>query len=348
MKRTIRIVLWNFYVWPITVFALIGYYSDIKESPTVIFGFLTFMTAIIILHLNAWDNERGTKTSRIVYAVLFITWAFLPMFWSKGTDDINLRLVPLYIAVSNYAFRNWELTKKQSGLGKKSKIIITVFIIISVLISISIPPYISYNMIRTLKSIYTKEQWGFLYKVPVERKITNAGNQIKDNVKINYENFEMKLPVTKIEKGCPNDSKDKTKIIHIERGKLIVISIPGNLLPKDKNGKTPLFEKYNRMLYMTPDKINHLKDSVDIDQCMEKVQLLITKSSEEFSVGRGSIYKFETSNIRGFEFVNPELIKKAKYIRVEIFDKNDHQYELAFWGFSQEEIDYVLSSIRFN
>jgi hypothetical protein len=345
MKRPIRIILWNLYVWPITVIALFSCYSALKESPIIIFNFLTFITAVIVLHLNAWDKEIGTKTSRIVYAVLFITWAFLPMFLSKGTDEIHFKLVPLYIAVSNYAFRNWKLTKNQSVLGKKSKIIITVFIIISVLISISIPPYISYTMIRALKSIYTKEQWGFLYKVPVERKIANTGNQIKDNVKINYENFEMKLPVKKIEKGCPNDSKDKTKIIHIERGKLIVISIPGNFLPKDKNGKMPLFEKYNRMLYMTPDKINFLKDIED--QFME-VQLLITKSSEESSVGRGSIYKFETSGIKGFEFVNPELMKKTKYIKVEIFDKNDHQYELEFWGFSQEEIDYVLSSIRFN
>ena len=115
------------------------------------------------------------------------------MFLSKGTDDIHFIFVPLYIAVSNYAFRNWELTKNQSGLGKKSKIIITAFIIISVLISISIPPYISYN-IRTLKFVCTEKQRKFLYKVPVERKIADAENQIKDNIKINYENFEMKLP----------------------------------------------------------------------------------------------------------------------------------------------------------
>ena len=100
------------------------------------------------------------------------------------------------------------------------------------------------------------------------------------------------------------------------------------------------------MLYMTPDKISLLKDSKD--QYMEKIKLLLVKSSEEFFVGSGNIYKFETSNIKGFEFVNPELMKQSKHIKVEIFDKNDHQYELQFGGFSQEEIDYVLSSIRFN
>jgi hypothetical protein len=269
------------------------------------------------------------------------------MFWSKGTDDINLRLVPLYIAVSNYAFRNWKLTKNQSVLGKKSKIIITVFIIISVLISISLPPYISYNM-RTLKFVCTEKQRKFLYKVPVERKIADAGNQIKDNIKINYENFEMKLPAKKIEEKCgPNDSNFKNTTILIEKGgRLIDIMIPSNHLPKDKNGKEPLFEKYNRMLYMTPDKINLLKDSKD--QYMEKIKLLLVKSFEEFYVGSGSIYKFETSNIRGFQFVNPERIKKAKHIKVEIFDNNDHQYELTFFGFSQGEIDYVLSSTRVN
>jgi hypothetical protein len=229
--------------------------------------------------------------------------------------------------------------------GKKTKIIITAFIIISVLISISIPPYISYNL-RTLKFICTEKQRKFLNKMPVERKIADAGNQIKDNIKINYDNFEMKLPVKKIEKSFPDDSKYKIKAIYIEKGELIIISIPRNFLPTDKNGKEPLFEKYNRMLYMTPDKITLLKDSKD--QYMEKIKLLLVKSSEEFFVGSGNIYKFETSNIKGFEFVNPELMKQSKHIKVEIFDKNDHQYELQFGGFSQEEIDYVLSSIRFN
>ncbi|MEN6423510.1 MAG: hypothetical protein ABFD76_16350, partial [Smithella sp.] len=33
---------------------------------------------------------------------------------------------------------------------------------------------------------------------------------------------------------------------------------------------------------------------------------------------------------------------------VTIFDKNNNQYEIRFVGFSQVEIDYVLSSIRVN
>jgi hypothetical protein len=308
------------------------------------------MTAVIALHLNAWDKEIGTKTSRIVYAVLFITWAFLPMFLSKDTEHIHITLVPLYIAVSNYAFRNWELAKNQSGLGKKSKIIIAAFIIIPVLISISIPLYISYN-VRTLKFVCTENQRKFLYKVPVERKIADIGNRSPDNVKVSYANFEMTLPFKKFERICYGSLEYKNKFTSITIDsripKGIIIEIPLSGFPsKDKNGKEPLFEKHNRMLYMTPDKISLLKDSED--QYKEKLQLLITKSLEEFYVGSGSIYKFETSYIKGFEFINPELIKKSKHIKVEIFDKNDNQYELKFIGFSQEEIDYVLSSMRMN
>jgi hypothetical protein len=308
------------------------------------------MTAVIALHLNAWDKEFGTKTSRIVYAVLFITWAFLPIFLSKDTEHIHLELVPLYIAVSNYAFRNWELTKNQSGLGKKSKIIIAAFIIISVLISIGIPLYISYNM-RTLKFIFPDNKRKFLYKVPVERKIADIGNQPLDNVKVSYANFKMTLPFKKFDRICYGSLKYKNNLtaITIDSSipKGIIIEIPLYGFPsKDKNGKEPLFEKYNRMLYMTPDKISLLKDSED--QYKEKIQLLIAKFSEEFYVGSGSIYKFETSNINGFEFVNPALIKKNKLILVTIFDRNNNRYELRFMGFSQEEIDYVLSSICMN
>ena len=59
------------------------------------------------------------------------------------------------------------------------------------------------------------------------------------------------------------------------------------------------------------------------------------------------IYKFETSNVKGFQFIGLSYIKKDKYVPVLIFDKNDNQYELIFMGFSQKEIDYTLASIRF-
>lgn len=341
--------MWNLYVWPVTVFALISFWTFFKESPTIIFNFLIFMTAVSILHLNAWDKEVGTKTIRIVYAIAFITWAFLPIILSKDTENIHFILVPLYIAVSNYAFRNWELTKNQPGLRKKSKILIAVTITISILASIILPIYISYY-IRSLNLFCrTEEERQFLYKVPIERKIVDIGNPLVDNIKVSYADFEMILPFKKFERICYGTSEYKTAMINIDRRipKGIFIETPSSRFPpKDKNGKEPYFETYSRMLYLTPDKISFLKDKKE--EAEAKFQLLLTKTFLSFDVGAGNIYKFETSNIKGFEFINPERLKKNKILLVTIFDKNNNQYEIRFVGFSQDEIDYVLSSIRVN
>lgn len=119
-----------------------------------------------------------------------------------------------------------------------------------------------------------------------------------------------------------------------DTGKGIVISRPIHFPPsQDKDGKVT-FKEFSKMLYLNPDTVNNNRDSL----------LLVIKPTHLFH--RGAIYKFETSNIRGFQFDGKDK-KINEYTVVEIFDKNDNQYEFSFRGFSQREIDYTLSSISF-
>ena len=97
------------------------------------------------------------------------------------------------------------------------------------------------------------------------------------------------------------------------------------------------------MIFGTECNINQINFFNPDDD--EKTSLLKLKPIYLFP--RGSIYKIETSNIKGFQFIAPDRMKKNKYAEVLIFDKNDNQYELKFLGFSQQEIDYTLASIRF-
>jgi hypothetical protein len=507
MKRIARRILWNVYAWPITIILLVYFAMNWHESPVrIMLVFLLFMPALIVLHLNTWDEEVGTPTSRKVYAFTFIICILLfcivlPLFRSKPLNSEKflglLILLPLFIAVFSYAFRNWEGIKNQPSLGmrrgmwnfyawpvtllfaltvvlelariellptlnviisipalvalhlhirnkrflsttfwrlyafafvawellyhlllepmyfgnslstviiitlvillplyvglfkyafrdwnkfdfsdtaqeptttdgtniadrsmkislgrsfvrssiKVSTIVICILIIVLVIIPVSFWGFI-------LKSTSTREQYKNLYFIPIERKIEDIKSQTQDNVKINYANFEMKLPCAKIEKRF-DSAKYKSTAILIYKGKGITMHLSTRIPPKDEFGTETSFDTYFKMFYLTPYQLNLFNP----DDFKRIFVLLLLK---ETSFNRGKIYKFETPNIKGFQFGEPinaanKIVKvkigdpnnTKRFVEVEIFDKNDKQYELTFGGFSQKEIDYTLASIRF-
>lgn len=373
MKRITGIIVWNVYAWPITMFLLFGYAETGNESPVLtILNFLLNMSALIALHLNVWDKEVGTQTSRKVYLLTFITWKLLynivlyPELWNKLNPEmlfISLLIwLPLYVAVFIFAFRNWESTKNQPSLGRKSKIIIIVLLTILIIVFIIMPIFFQVYEAFIIKNDYSRANHPALYIVPVERKIAEIKDQTQDNVKINYANFEMKLPCKKIGEEridfaslkCKSTNKEldsaskKRNLTSIRidksKGKGIYIEIPTFILPKDKYEKRTAYEKYSKILYMTPDQVNFFSLTKKND---EKYQLFWLKQVSIIVPHLDGIYKFETSDVKGFQFIDLYNVKRNKYVKVLIFDKNDNTYELAFIGFSQKEIDYTLSSIRF-
>jgi len=354
MKRIAGIIVWNVYAWPITLLLLISYAETWNESPALtMLNFFLNMSALIALHLNVWDKEVGTKTSRKVYLLTFITWKiFYNTLLNHPLRNISLNSetllglliwLPLYIAVFIFAFRNWEDTKKTTRPRKKIKNNYWYFFINTdhsfYNYALSIQVYKGFFF----KNMFSRNNKPGLYIIPVERKIADIENHAQDNIKVNFANIEIKLPCKKIEKRS-DSAKYKSTAIIIDKSKVkgICISIPTSIPPKDKYEKGTAFETYTKMLYMTPDQINFFSLTKNND---EKFLLLTYKRTTEFHLG--SIYKFETSNVRGFQFINLDSIKKYKYVKVQIFDKNDNQYELDFIGFSQKEIDYTLASIRF-
>jgi hypothetical protein len=252
------------------------------------------------------------------------------------------------------------------SLGRKSKIIIVASLTILIIVFVISP--ISYLVINGFitKNEYSRANQPDLYIVPVEKKIADIENKTQDNVKINLANLEIKLPCKKIIKRLDDEILGEPQtVIFIDKSvdKAIFnkfISI--GMLIKSEHGKGYSFEMYNKILYMTPDEINFFsityKDGAKFPLIISKPLNLfsITKNNNEKFLllyrkpialfSRGSIYKFETSDVRGFQFINPNT--KDKYVKVHIFDKNDNLYELTFGRFSQKEIDYTLASIRWN
>jgi hypothetical protein len=228
------------------------------------------------------------------------------------------------------------------NLGKKSKIFIVVSLTILIIVFVIGPiSYLVFNGLIT-KNSYSRANQPDYYIVPVERKIADIENQTQDNVKVNYANLEITLPCKKIIKRRDSELNCiPVTAITLDKGagKGFMINSPIISPPKNKDGEGTSFDTYSKMLYMTPDQINFFSITKNNN---EKFLLLIHKPITEFHLG--SIYKFETSNVRGFQFFSQYL--KKEFVLVRIFDKNDHQYELLFFAFSQPEIDYTLASIK--
>jgi hypothetical protein len=373
MSENMRRVIWNFYAWPMTLLIALVFIlelASIELLPTL--NVIISIPALVALHLHIRNKRFLPPTFWRLYAFSFVAWEFLHPSSHELMHfglKILLHLVilfPLYVGLFRYAFRDWNKLglpntalepiatdgtriddrSMKMSLGRRFilssiRVLTTVICILIIFFGIIVLCGIEYSAYHDKKYFSKTEQQDY-YIVPIARNIEDIENQTQDNVKINYANFEMKLPCKKIEKRY-DSAKYKTTMITIDRSKVkfIVIQIPQTfIMPKDKYEKGKAFEADSKILYLAPNQINFF--NIDDD---EKISLLKLKPIYMFHLG--SIYKFETSNVRGFQFINLNTLRKNKYVEVRIFDKKDNQYELGFFAFSQKEIDYTLASLRF-
>jgi hypothetical protein len=236
------------------------------------------------------------------------------------------------------------------GLGRKSKIIINVSLIISLIVFLYFAlPYCVSGVIA--KIIYSRYLEPELYILPIEKKIADIENHRQNNYKINYANFEIKLPTNSIRKICSStDKKLNSYNIKDDKG----INIETHSINKDEDDDAFIgmhlknkdaFEMYSKMFSVTPDQINFFSVN-SREKFIKKSSFLIIKSGRKFDlISRGGFYKFNTSNVNGFQFGDPNNTEKQ--VKVIIFSKKGDRFELSFVGFSQGEIDYTLASIRF-
>jgi len=74
-----------------------------------------------------------------------------------------------------------------------------------------------------------------------------------------------------------------------------------------------------------------------------RLALVLIKASMCKMFGKGELYSFRTDYIRGFQLGGESQVHKTIYA----FDASDRGYEIVIIG-SEEEIDYMLSSVRIN
>jgi hypothetical protein len=115
-----RRVIWNIYAWPITLFLVtvvaVGVVN--KFDLLMILDLAISLPSLIALHLHIWDKRFLSPMFWKVYAFIFLLWDWLfelllkPMLSGAPFSPLLLAtlviLLPLYISVFRYAFRDWD------------------------------------------------------------------------------------------------------------------------------------------------------------------------------------------------------------------------------------------------
>ncbi len=103
---------------------------------------------------------------------------------------------------------------------------------------------------------------------------------------------------------------------------------------------TNTFTSYKTIYNYIPRK-DLIMDSYE--SIKKDIRLSSLKALNHISGAEKKIYEFENKIFRGFQFCVPN---KCKYVSVRLFDIKNNEWTLLFKNFTQDEIDFVLNSIK--
>lgn len=239
---------------------------------------------------------------------------------------------------------------------KKIIILGSISIFIIIIVVINIPRFWTLYFI---KSNFGKKDANWAYVVPVERTIKPL--QIVSQNSLAFStgtlNFQVPWSQLKLEKEMESYlfltfSGSEDKGIYVSKNAIttsgIIETFIGNDTPESRKLKRLLennelcfdYALYNEFLNTTPNQASILKPSKELI----KIKVLLMLRSFFAGYDAGKIYKFETVTSKGFQFGDPQA---NQTIRLIIFDNNGKVIEMSIYSARQDEIDFILSTIKF-
>jgi hypothetical protein len=122
-RKIIRRILWMMYACPIALLVLLTDVSGVSQRgftvlPYVTLDFLLSFLSIVAIFLHIWDAKLFVQTFWKIYAFVFLVWDLLYNLFlhpavageNLGSSDLfgAVIVLPLYVAIFRYAFRNWK------------------------------------------------------------------------------------------------------------------------------------------------------------------------------------------------------------------------------------------------
>jgi len=239
------------------------------------------------------------------------------------------------------------------------KIVIAILVLLTICVILIFWAPNLYSRIRIyieIKRNFSKSRTPWAYVVPVNRSLTSSVDSSGTYHVYIYDGVEFKSPWGALIKDIDLES---SKIFIFEKRKSIqIFNIDNNqfkiiesLIEKNSTdtqfygevfGNENIDSEYaihNLSLATSPSQVKLLMPFNELGQ---KSVMLIVKAA--IFVNSNKIFRFRNNNVRGFQFGEPDNYKD---IPVHIFDKNDRLYRIIFSSVNQDEIDYILSSIKF-
>jgi hypothetical protein len=232
----------------------------------------------------------------------------------------------------------------------KKKIIIAMTIIILILASLLYYFSLELSVIGATKLHYSRVKTPSAYAVPSDRIVDARAKDLAFKSSLSCKWFNFKPPWKLLERR--EGSASNVFFVFSDEGirKGMEIRIENILLTSHSE-----YRKFQQLL----DKLNLTSEYLIADFCLRttpddaafltpKDKLAIIPSMliwKTMYAAYGSvIYRFSVNDLKCFQFSNPET---PAFVRVLIFDNLNRVFIISFIAATQEEIDSILSSIKF-
>jgi hypothetical protein len=232
----------------------------------------------------------------------------------------------------------------------KKKIIIATAIIILVLSSLLYYFSLELSVIGATKLHYSRAKTPSAYAVPSDRVVDAKAKDLAFKSSLSCKWFKFKAPWKLLERHEGSTSNVFFVFSDESVRKGMEIGIENILITNHSEYRNfqPLLDKLNLTfeyliadfcLRTTPDDAAFLAPR---DKLAIVPSMLIWKT---MYAAYGSVtYRFSVNDLKCFQFSNPET---ADFVRVLIFDNSNRVFIISFIAATQEEIDSILSSIKF-
>jgi hypothetical protein len=208
--------------------------------------------------------------------------------------------------------------------------------------------------IITVKMKFPKAEYEFIYQTPKNREISSS-SKIKGGETISLNGRTFVSPWTSNPEKISKDNIET--YLYKKEGKAIFLdeSLSETLSEiKPYDNETELnrikllygeeilksnYLFYEAILNVNPDELNIFTSR---SEGLAKSILVIYKSILVVPLD-GGMYNFETDNVKGFQNGDPKV---SKGVEIQFYDGKDDPYSILLQGANQEEIDFIINSIK--
>jgi hypothetical protein len=236
------------------------------------------------------------------------------------------------------------------------KLIISATIFLLILLGL-IVYYPNFSLLYLIKSRYSVAKTPWAYIVPIDRNIVRSHSLANSNRPFSFNGLKFRVPWKELRANKKIDTglflsfhENQNKGIFVNSSQISVANIRDQLIGKNPSDAISInsllgndifkseYDLYNQCLSTSPDQTNIFTPKRELGKIF--VLLMLKSILTRYDV---KIYRFETIDLKGFQFGDPE---KDNEVEAEFFDSNAKLYRMKFISANQNEIDYILSSIE--